>query len=129
MSDTHFMVVHNRSQVVSGVKVGFEQYGVRGQRRVGIFQLSKHQVGSRGPLRKVTVLQVQPSDAAAPKKRDLAHIQPNNRLFSSTDLSRDLFVRQVETGLIVGRVRSRPRQPLSCSSELIRRAKAPIRVA
>lgn len=34
---SHFMIVHNGSQVVGGEKVGLEQDGVRRQRRMGIF--------------------------------------------------------------------------------------------
>lgn len=46
VSDPHFMVVHDRSQMISWEQVGFQQYWVSRQRGMRVLELPKHKICS-----------------------------------------------------------------------------------
>ena len=87
---------------------------------MGIFERSKNHIVRGDPGGRNTILRTHETGVQTEEKESVRYIHSNDVPLPSLHSPRNFFIREVQTGLIVGCIRSRPRQFLASRRELIR---------
>ena len=129
MRNLHFMVVNDRSKVVSRKKVGFQQDGIRGKRCMRVSQIAKDDVRCRRSWWTRRILNFFKKSMRILKAKEISnstYTEPHSMLFASLYFPGDFFLSQMQTSSVIRRAGTRTCQFLFHFCQCIRRAEATV---